>query len=586
MADTIITKVLITASEFEPFTNVGQLGRVVKNLSVALCERANGDAETPAESAAVPAGGDAAPAADYTAPSGDVTAPPGDVIAPSGDVTAPEEAPQHKFEVRVVIPRYSGIPKKYLEAAMPLCEFDVALGRRIYPCSVYVTVYCGVTVYFLSCGDYFDRSDVYSTVVDDVERYSCFCNAVLAMFPRINYYPDVIQCHDWQMSYISTLYKTSRSRRWSDICIKTLLVIHSMQYQGICSRYEMLDLLDLPTAFYNQSTVEFYGQANSLKGGLLFSDKLVTVSPSHAVEIQHAYYGESLDGIIRSRSADLEGVRHGIDHAAYNPAEDNRIFMKYGAGSAESGKLANKLWLQELLGFEQNADIPLVLVINSGLEHDKGIELIKGVFDEVMETGVQLVIVGKGKMELYDFLASKVAEYEDRVALVCYDNAIWDGGNWFEWDAGGRSQHEAGQFEKTRADSGNAGLSGIDECEKFSETMLMSACDILLRPSRIEPSGEKALIALRYGAVPIIRETGGLKDVVETYDEETGAGNGFTFFNYNAHEMLYILNRAVSMFKNDKKTWARLIRAGMNVKLTWEDSARDYMKIYLSLCGS
>ena len=529
-----VTRVLIAASEFDPFTNIGTLGRVVQNLSAALVKRA-------------------------------------------AEGNGPDT---RELDIRVVIPRYAGIPGQYLDAAMPLIEFDAALGRRVYPCSVYETSFRGVTIYLLSCGHYFDKEQVYSSVADDVERYSCFCNAVLAMLPRIEYIPDIIQCHDWQMSYIPTLYKTSRNRWVSNNNYKTLFVIHSMQYQGICSRYEMLDLLDLPSEYFTPSTLEFYGQANSLKGGLLFSDKLATVSPSHADEIKHAYYGERLEGVIRTRSSEIYGVMCGIDPIAYNPSVDGRIFTKYDAATTTAEKKKNKLHLQKMLGFEQNNEIPAILIIYDELDYDKGVDLIKFVFDDMVSLGVQLVLASRGKSDYHDYFTAKAEQYGDRVAYVCYNSDVWDGE---KWTARGDIRVPRGEGPDYGGQEA-AGTAALPETRTvITETMMYAGCDMLLRPSRIEPYGEKHLIAMKYGVLPIVRETGGLKDVVKAYDGDTGEGNGFSFFNYNAHDMLYTVNLAVDLFKNNREAWDRLIMSAMGVNVTWDSAALEYIAIYKEL---
>ena len=511
-------RVLVAASEFEPLTNIGHLGRVVPNLSVALHNIAK--------------------SADAGARTGNI-------------------------DVRVVLPKYAGIPRRYLDAAKPICEFAATLGRRTYPCAVFKMIYRCVIVYLVSCGDYFERTYVYSSVAEDVERYSCFCNAVLAMLNRIDFVPDVIQCHDWHMSYIPTLYKTNRNRRASDVNIKTLFVIHSMQYQGICSRYDMLDLLDLSSEYFTSSTLEFYGQANSFKGGLLFSDRLATVSPNYAREIQHAYYGENLEGIIRARSADISGIMCGLDPTIYNPATDERIYMNYDAESVGERKPANKKRLQELLGFEQDQDIPVIIIISDELDYDKGIDLIKFVFDDITSLGVQLIIAGKGKSDYHDFFIAKQIEHKGKVAYIPYYGGVfWDGAKWSGWEE---------LIDEPSVDT------------SLTETMLISGSDMLLRPSRIEPCGEKHLIALKYGTLPIVRETGGLKDVVNSYNSDTGEGNGFSFSNYNAHDMLFTINRAVDVYRNDQSAWRGLIKTAMQVNQTWEAAAIEYLDIYKSL---
>jgi starch synthase len=479
-------KVLIAASEFEPFTSIGHLGRVVANLSIAL---------------------------------------------------------RKKMDVRAVIPMYAGMPRELAEGASLLHEFDATLGRRTYPCRIYGASCGGAPVYLVSAGDYFEGDSVYSTVVDDVERFACFSHAVLCMLFHIDFEPDIIQCHGWQTSYIPILIATNHHRHAYKKDYRIVSVIHSMQFQGICSRYDMLDRLDLPGDYFSPASLEFYGQANSLKGGLLYSDKLVTVSENYASEIQHAYYGENLEGIIRSRSADVAGIMCGIDTRLYDPATDPALCANYTAETRAKAKPENKLLLQKSLGLRQGRDVPLVVVTSDNLDFDKGMDLIKHVFYDIVETGVQLVFASKGTIvDYHDFFTAKALEFPEQVAYSMYNGDI-------------------------------------------SETLFIGGADILLRPSRVEPCGEKHLIALRYGTVPIVRETGGLKDVVIPLSDETGEGNGFSFANYNAHDMLYTLNRALQVYRDDRATWGRLIDRGMATTLSWDDTAEKYAAVYEALGG-
>ncbi|MDR1438570.1 MAG: glycogen synthase [Clostridiales bacterium] len=480
-------KVLIAASEFEPFTNIGHLGRVVANLARALGKR---------------------------------------------------------IDARAVIPLYAAIPREYTESITMLHEFEATLGRRSYRCRIYSTVSNGVTVYLVSAGDYFEQGRVYTSVVDDVERFACFSHAVLCMLFHIDFEPDIIQCHDWQMSYIPILIATNHHRHAYKKDYKIVSVIHSMQFQGICSRYDMLDRLDLPGDYFSPASLEFYGQANSLKGSLLYSDKLVTVSENYASEIQHAYYGENLEGIIRSRSADVAGIMCGIDTALYNPETDPALCANYTAKTRAKGKPENKLMLQKMLGLKRGRDLPLVVVTSDNLDFDKGMDLIKHVFYDIIGLGVQLVFASKGAIaDYHDFFTAKALEFPQQVAYSMYNGDV-------------------------------------------AETMFIGGADLLLRPSRIEPCGEKHLIALRYGTVPIVRETGGLKDIVSPLNDDTGEGNGFSFFNYNAHDMLYTLDRALRVYKGDPATWDRLIGRGMATLLSWDDTAEKYLGVYRALGGS
>ena len=477
-------KILIVASEFEPFTKVGHLGRVTFNLACTLNQLGS--------------------------------------------------------DARIVIPKYDSIPKEYTENAALLHEFEVTLGRRQYPCSVYKTEFKEVPVYLVSAGEYFDQEQVYTNVSNDIERFACYCFAVLKMLSFLDFDPDIIQCHDWQISYIPILYTTNLEHLVYRKNFKLLFVIHSMQYQGICSRYDMLDLLDLPSEFFSPSTLEFYGQANSLKGGLLFSNKLVTVSQTYAKEIKHSYYGENLEGIIRNRYSDLKGIMCGIDMDLFNPMTDTEIHANYDFSTHQEKKTLNKLHLQKLVSLKKDPNIPLICITSDVLDYNKGMDLIKRVFDDIIRLDIQLLVAHKTKSGFSAYFKSKAVEFPGKVAYIDCNHTI-------------------------------------------SETQLLSGSDILLRPSRVEPCGEKHLIALRYGTIPIVRETGGLADIVVPYDEETGEGNGFSFTNYNAHDMLYTINRALDIYMNNRPLWDQLIEKGMRVECSWIDTAKKYREIYTSL---
>ena len=542
-----LKNVLVVASEFEPFTGIGHIGRVIAKLSASLSSRA---------------------------------------------------------DIRVAVPMYRSIPDAFKRSASLLHEFDASIGRRQYNCKVYGALCEGVPLYLVAAGGYFDMDDVYTSVCGDIERFSCFCDAVLKMLPLIDFRPDIVQCHDWPCSYVPILHKASQGREMPQSGFSTLFVIHSMQYQGICSRYDMLDLLDLPSEFFTYATLEFYGQANSLKGGLLFSDKLVTVSESFAAEIQHSYYGENLEGIIRTRSSDLSGILCGIDTAAYDPATDKRIAVNYTDADAAYKKARNKLRLQEELKLDQNADTPLILIVSDAFDYDKGMELVQYVFDGIVATGAQVVFARRGKdVDFHGFFVSKASEMPGRVAYadmrcaiggdagcedsdrVCGRSGGGSGGG-----AGGGAGGNAGGGSGGNAGGGVGGDTGGEDggdagvAVEVSETLCFAGADMFLRPSRIEPCGDNHLIAMRYGAIPIVRETGGLKDVVVPLDDEKGIGNGFSFYNYNAHEMLYTIHRAIATYRDNPTAWGRLLASAMAVNVPWAKTADMYAKLYDSMC--
>ena len=529
MADAL-KNVLIVASEFEPFTGIGHIGRVTAKLSAALANHA---------------------------------------------------------DVRVAIPMYGSIPGKFTRGASQLHDFGAAIGRRQYDCKVHGTLYGGVPVYMVGVGDYFAKDDVYTSVRYDIERFSCFCDAVLKMLPRLDFQPDIVQCHDWPTSFVPILHKASQERDMPPDAFSTLFVIHSMQYQGICTRYDMLELLDLPSEFFTPASLEFYGQANCLKGGLLFSDRLATVSESFASEIQHSYYGENLEGIIRTRAADLSGILCGIDTVAFDPSTDKRIPANYSEADVAYNKAVNKLQLQKELSLAQDSSAPLVLVISDTFEYDKGMDLIRHVFDDIVATGAQVVFASRGEnVDNHEYCAAMASLMPTQVA---YAGMLCGGGDRIGHGVGyggidesdGIADYNSKNWEN-RVGAPNEAYPAAPRPE-VAETLCFAGADMLLRPSRIEPCGENHLIAMRYGTVPIVRETGGLKDVVVPLDDDTGDGNGFSFYNYNAHDMLYTLNRAISTYRENPTAWGRLVASAMAVNVPWAKTADMYAKLYASI---
>jgi len=444
-----------------------------------------------------------------------------------------------------------------------------------------------VPVYLVGAGGYFSGDDVYTDVTNDIERFSCFCRAAMRLGREAGFEPDVIQCHDWHTSFIPILSEVERDAGGYDggQSYKTLQVVHSMQYQGICSRFDMFDRLDLPTEFFSPASLEFYGQANSLKGGLLFATRLATVSRNYAMEIQHAYYGENLEGIVRARAGDLTGVMCGIDLDEYDPERDPCLARRYGPGDAAEGKRENKEALRRALGLEEKPGTPLVAVVADILDRDKGVDLIRHVMGDILSRDVQLVFACKRQGGYGDYFRSLAAERAGQVAYVGV--SVVEGAGAGENGASGCTGKQGGGARGAAPGGGGQGAGGAAGCgcKAVPETLLLAGSDLLLRPSRVEPCGEKHLIAMRYGTVPLVRETGGLKDVVASLNDDTGEGNGFSFFNYNAHDMLYTLDRALGVYRDDPGTWRRLVGRGMATRLTWDDTARGYGEIYARMAG-
>ena len=441
-------------------------------------------------------------------------------------------------EVRVVLPKYKEVSEKYASEMTHVCYFYVNLGWRRQYCGIESLEMNGITFYFIDNEYYFGRPYIYGLGGDEAERFGFFSRAVLEMLPHIDYFPDVLHCHDWQTGLIPMMLRTQYTDKPEYQAIRTVYTIHNLQYQGIFPIDYVEDLLALGKEAYLDGGVEFYGQCSYMKGGINFADRITTVSPTYSAEIQTAYYGERLDGLLRSKADRLTGVLNGIDMEEYNPETDPLIEINYTSRSP-ARKKKNKALLQAQLGLEVDESIPMIGMV-SRLSDQKGLDLLERVLEDILRTGVQLVVLGKG---------------EDRYVRML---------NWAQWKYQGR-------------------VAACIEMNHKLAHQIYAASDLFLMPSKFEPCGLSQLIALRYGSLPIVRETGGLRDTVLSYNEYTDEGNGFSFLNYNAHDMLHVIECAVSLYRDDSKTFTRLVRRAMNGKYGWDQSATVYLDVYKSL---
>ncbi len=441
-------------------------------------------------------------------------------------------------DVRVVIPYFSAIPQEYSSRMTHVCDFEVQLGWRRQYCGVEQLEKDGVTWYFIDNKFYFGRPYIYGMGGDEYERFGFFCRGILNMLPLIDFQPDVIHAHDWQSGMVPALLKIQYAHLPFYANIKTVFTIHNLQYQGIFGIREVQDVLGLGDSLWTDDKLECFGCANFMKAALVYSDCITTVSPSYAEEIQTAYYGERLDGLLRARKHDLHGVLNGIDMSEYNPATDPSIAAVFTAENT-AGKAECKRALQEDLGLDVNPDIPVIGMVGR-LSNQKGLDLVDYVIADMMRQDIQLVVLGMGEGRYFNLFSWAETEYKGRVAArFTMDHAL---------------AHK-----------------------------IYAGSDMFLMPSQFEPCGLSQMIAMRYGTVPIVRETGGLRDTVLSYNEFSGDGNGFTFFNYNAHDMLHTIERAVDFYRNHPDTWKLLQQRGMNGDYSWTHSAGEYVKLYQSL---
>lgn len=441
-------------------------------------------------------------------------------------------------DVRVVIPMYSAIPKEWIDQVEHVTDFEVQLGWRRQYCGVEQLKRDGVTWYFIDNKYYFGRPYVYGMGGDEYERFGFFCRSVLNMLPLIDFQPEVIHAHDWQSGMIPALLKIQYAHLPFYAEIKTLFTIHNLQYQGIFGIREVQDVLGLGDSLWTDDKLECYGCANFMKAALVYSDLITTVSPSYSQEIQTAYYGERLDGLLRARKEDLFGVLNGIDMEEYNPETDCSIAANYSANNM-AGKAACKKALQENLGLEVRADVPIIGMVGR-LSNQKGLDLVDYIIADIMRQDVQLVVLGMGEGRYFNLFSWAEGEYKGRVAArFTMDHAL---------------AHQ-----------------------------IYAGTDLFLMPSQFEPCGLSQMIAMRYGTIPLVRETGGLRDTVLSYNEENGEGNGFSFFNYNAHDMLHTIERAIQYYKEKPDIWKMLQQRGMKGDYSWDHSARDYLHLYEKL---
>ena len=430
---------------------------------------------------------------------------------------------------RVVMPLYSSIPQELKDKMTFICSITVPVSWRRQYCGIFEAHIGGVIYYLIDNQYYFKRDGLYGHY-DDAERFAFFSRAVLEIIPHIGFKPDVIHCNDWQTAmvpiYLNEMYKADPF--YSDI--KTVFTIHNIQYQGKYGMELYTDVLGLPEG--RESIIEYDGCVNLMKGAIQCSDKVTTVSPTYSTEILDPYYSHGLDSILKQFTYKLTGIVNGIDYEVYNPETDDLIYKNYNTDNI-SGKALNKEELQREMGLPVKVDTPLIGMVTRLVNH-KGIDLIKCVFEELLAADLQFVILGSGEWEFETFFYEMAQKHPDKVALKL-------------------------GFNQTLAHRIYAGA------------------DIFLMPSKSEPCGLAQMVALRYGTVPIVRETGGLKDTVK--DSGDGVGNGFTFASYNAHDMQNAVWRALAGY-SDVSGWDILRRRGMECNNSWASSAGAYIRLY------
>jgi len=424
-------------------------------------------------------------------------------------------------DIRVIMPKYASVKVK---------------GN-------YATIGKGVKVYFVENEDWFDRKELYGDKFgdyrDNLDRFAFFSKSILERCQEEDFSPDIIHCNDWQTALVPAYLNTTH--KYEPFFSKThaLFTIHNLAYQGLFPKDEF-PKTGLDQALFNINYFEFYDKVNLMKAGIVYSDAISTVSPTYAKEILTKEFGCGLEGVLKRRQDILSGILNGIDYKAWNPETDSRIFRKYSAEDID-GKYVNKEMLQKEAALKVDRDIPMIGII-SRLADQKGLDLVAKIIDDLLNMKVQFILLGTGDNR-YHVLFEKMAKAHPKNTSINL------------------------KFDATLAQKIYAG------------------CDLFLIPSRYEPCGLGQMISFKYGTIPVVRQTGGLKDSVREFDLKTGAGSGFTFTDYKPEALFGAIKKALSIYQN-KDAWNSLVKSVMGLDFSWKASAKEYIKLYRKIVGA
>ena len=454
----------------------------------------------------------------------------------------PKYFDRKKYDVRVILPKYACMEERFLGKLQAVTEFYVQLGWRKQYAGILKANANGIQYYFVDNEFYFAGDHPYGEIYQDVEKFAFFSRAVLDAVEHIDFCPDVIHCNDWQTGLIPVFLEHFYRSKERYQKIRTVFSIHNIRFQGRWKIPEVKDVTSLPNTVFTPEGIESYGESNYLKGGIVYADAVTTVSKSYAMEIMTPEGGEGLDGVLRYYSYKLFGILNGLDYREYNPAADRRIPYRYSRSNVGAVKPKNKRKLQEAMGLPQSPDTFLIGMV-SRMTDQKGFDLVAYILDSFLAgENVQFAVLGTGEARYENMFRYFAEKYPDKL-------------------------------------SANIG---------YSEDMahlIYAGADAFLMPSLFEPCGLSQLISLRYGTVPIVRETGGLKDTVEPYNKFTQEGTGFSFANYNAEEMFDTIRSAMQLYYTQKSNWQDLMRRGMDQDFSWRSSVEEYERLYESVCG-
>ena len=450
--------------------------------------------------------------------------------------TLPQKFNRDEYDVRVIIPKYMCLPEKFKNNMKYITHFHMDIGWKQQYVGVMYLEYEGVPVYFIDNEYYFNGFNIYGDLKWDIEKFCYFSKAALSILPSIGFQPDIIHCHDWQAGLVPVYLRTLFANNPFYSNMKSIMTIHNLQFQGNWDIETIKDYSGLPDYVFTPDKLEFKKDASMLKGGLVYADKITTVSNTYAQEIQTPYYGEGLDGLLRARWQSLWGIVNGIDYSVYDPSKDKKIPHRYNLKNYKKEKVKNKVALQKELHLPEDPNVYMIGIVYR-LTDQKRLDLIDRAMNDIMTDGTQFVVLGTGDRRYEDMFRYYQGIHPAKLSANIY----------------------------------------------FSDELshkIYAACDSILVPSRFEPCGLTQLMALRYGALPIVRETGGLKDTVQPYNEFDGTGTGFSFANYDPRELLNTINYSKRIFFDDKNAWAAMQKRAMEQNFSWDNSAKIYEQLY------
>ena len=452
----------------------------------------------------------------------------------------PKALAQAGHEVKVILPLYEGVSGEWRSQMTFLKYFNVTLSWRQVYCGIFQLERDGVTYWFVDNEYYFKRWQMYGHF-DDCERFAYFSRAVIETPGQLDWWPDIIHCNDWQTALVPVYLLEDKYRIPQLNHAKSVFTIHNIEYQGRYGDQVLEDVIGLDRSYFNEGMLAYHRDVNLMKGAIMASSFVTTVSPTYARELRTPFYAHGLDGVINQQSGKLQGILNGIDTQLYDPAANPGLACNYTFKTLDKGKAACKQALQQAVGLQENPDVPIIACVSRLVGH-KGFSLVTDALHEMMALNIQMVVLGTGDWQYEEAFRHAQSQYPGRFAAqLTYSAPL--------------------------------------------STMIYAGADLFLMPSVSEPCGLSQMIAMRFGTIPVVRETGGLKDTVTPYNKFDGTGRGFTFSNISAGDMLWVLREAVDLYHNNKKAWRGLQKESMSADFSWTNSAKQYLDIYQRILG-